>query len=67
MYPLSIVPDSSLTYIRSLERIRDYLQIPHEESTTCDSRIPPAYWPASGELRVEKLSARYSDGMISVP
>ena len=22
--------------------------------------IPPAYWPASGDLRVEKLSARYS-------
>ena len=22
--------------------------------------MPPAYWPASGNLRVEKLSARYS-------
>lgn len=22
---------------------------------------PPAYWPASGTLRVEKLSARYSE------
>ena len=23
--------------------------------------VPPAYWPASGTLRVEKLSARYSE------
>ncbi len=22
--------------------------------------VPPAYWPASGDLRVEKLTARYS-------
>jgi ABC-type bacteriocin/lantibiotic exporter with double-glycine peptidase domain len=23
--------------------------------------VPPAYWPASGSLKVEKLSARYSE------
>lgn len=27
--------------------------------------VPPAYWPASGDLRVENLSARYStDGPV---
>ena len=39
----------------------DYLRIEHEEGI--DQGVsPPAYWPASGSLRVEKLSAKYSDG-----
>ena len=43
----------------SLERIQQYLEIEHEPKPRAD-RIPPAYWPASGNLIVEKLSARYS-------
>ncbi|KDR83065.1 hypothetical protein GALMADRAFT_238871 [Galerina marginata CBS 339.88] len=43
----------------SLERIQGYLDIDHEPKPT-ESGIPPAAWPTSGELRVEKLSARYS-------
>ncbi|EIN07973.1 P-loop containing nucleoside triphosphate hydrolase protein [Punctularia strigosozonata HHB-11173 SS5] len=42
----------------SLERIRDFLDIEHEPEKTQDG-VPPAYWPASGSLRAEKLSARY--------
>jgi ABC-type protease/lipase transport system fused ATPase/permease subunit len=42
-----------------LERIYGYLQIEQEPKAT-RSGIPPAYWPASGELRVENLSAKYS-------
>ncbi|KAI0753304.1 P-loop containing nucleoside triphosphate hydrolase protein [Daedaleopsis nitida] len=42
-----------------LERIKQYLQIEQEPKTTVEG-VPPAYWPASGGLRVEKLSARYS-------
>ncbi|KAJ7657330.1 hypothetical protein DFH06DRAFT_1297973 [Mycena polygramma] len=45
----------------SLERIQAYIDIEHEKPAT-DSGKPPAYWPASGELRVEGLSARYSNG-----
>ncbi|KAJ7657333.1 P-loop containing nucleoside triphosphate hydrolase protein [Mycena polygramma] len=45
----------------SLERIQAYIDIEHEKPAT-ESGNPPAYWPASGELRVEGLSARYSDG-----
>ncbi|GJE96044.1 multidrug resistance-associated ABC transporter [Phanerochaete sordida] len=41
----------------SLERIYQYLHIEHEPSSGI---IPPAYWPASGALHVEKLTARYS-------
>ena len=43
----------------SLERIRDYVSIEQEPKST-EAGIPPAYWPASGDLRVENLSAKYS-------
>ncbi|KAI0782172.1 multidrug resistance-associated ABC transporter [Abortiporus biennis] len=43
----------------SLERITQYLNIEQEPKPTSDG-VPPAYWPASGDLRVENLSARYS-------
>ncbi|PBK89786.1 P-loop containing nucleoside triphosphate hydrolase protein [Armillaria gallica] len=42
-----------------LERIHGYLGVEQEEKPSKD-REPPAYWPTSGELRVENLSARYS-------
>ena len=48
-----------LTVGVSLERIQQYLTIEQEPKPT-KSGIPPAYWPASGDLRVEKLSTRYS-------
>lgn len=43
----------------SLERIQGYLDIEHEPKATQKGK-PPAAWPTSGKLRVEKLSARYS-------
>ncbi|EIN07961.1 P-loop containing nucleoside triphosphate hydrolase protein [Punctularia strigosozonata HHB-11173 SS5] len=42
-----------------LERILDFLNIEHEPTPTKEG-IPPAYWPASGALHAEKLSARYA-------
>ncbi|KAG0697813.1 hypothetical protein DFH29DRAFT_984146 [Suillus ampliporus] len=42
-----------------LERIDGYIKIEQEPKPTEGGR-PPAYWPASGDLRVENLSARYS-------
>ncbi|KAH8986106.1 hypothetical protein EDB92DRAFT_2054957 [Lactarius akahatsu] len=44
---------------RSLERMHSYINAEQEPKSTKQG-IPPAYWPASGDLRVEKLSARYS-------
>jgi ABC-type multidrug transport system fused ATPase/permease subunit len=44
----------------SLERIQGYIDIEHEKAPT-EAGKPPAYWPASGELRVSGLSARYSE------
>ena len=43
-----------------LERIQQYLEIEHEPEPTA-SGIPPAYWPASGDLQVKGLSAKYSE------
>ncbi|KAJ7750388.1 hypothetical protein DFH07DRAFT_1062096 [Mycena maculata] len=43
----------------SLERIQRYLVIEQEPAPTLEGK-PPAYWPASGNLRVDNLSARYS-------
>ncbi|KAG1747913.1 uncharacterized protein EDB91DRAFT_1245381 [Suillus paluster] len=43
----------------SLERIDSYIKIEQEPKPTTNGH-PPAYWPASGDLRVENLSARYS-------
>ena len=44
----------------SLERIQQYLEIEQEPKATKEG-VPPAYWPASGELIVENLSAKYSE------
>ena len=44
----------------SLERIQQYLDIEHEPKPTPQG-VPPAYWPASGSLHVQNLSARYSE------
>ncbi|KAF8513392.1 hypothetical protein JB92DRAFT_3116459 [Gautieria morchelliformis] len=43
----------------SLERIEAYVNIDQEPNAT-DAGKPPAYWPASGALKVENLRARYS-------
>lgn len=43
----------------SLERIQGYIDIEHEPKSTPEG-VPPAYWPSSGKIVVDKLSARYS-------
>ncbi|KDQ56810.1 hypothetical protein JAAARDRAFT_131890 [Jaapia argillacea MUCL 33604] len=43
----------------NLERLQQYISIEQEAKPTT-SGAPPAYWPSSGNLRVENLSARYS-------
>jgi len=48
----------------SVERVQDYLVIEKEKENT-PAGVPPAYWPASGSIRIENLSARYSpDGPL---
>ncbi|KZV91547.1 P-loop containing nucleoside triphosphate hydrolase protein [Exidia glandulosa HHB12029] len=48
----------------SLERILQYVSIEQEPKPTEEGK-PPAYWPASGDLRVEHLDAKYStDGPL---
>ncbi|KAJ7645453.1 multidrug resistance-associated ABC transporter [Mycena polygramma] len=45
---------------RSLGLISSYIDI-EQEPKPSKSGVPPAYWPASGELRADHLSARYSE------
>ncbi|KAH7927390.1 P-loop containing nucleoside triphosphate hydrolase protein [Leucogyrophana mollusca] len=54
-----VVNDLEVNGRVSLERIDSYIKIEQEPKSTEDGK-PPAYWPASGDLRVENLSARYS-------
>jgi ABC-type multidrug transport system fused ATPase/permease subunit len=49
-----------------LERIVQYLGIEQEPKPT-QAGVPPAYWPASGEIRAENLSAKYSTVAKSLP
>ena len=42
-----------------MKRIEQLARI-EQESKAMALRVPPAYWPASGTLSVENLSARYS-------
>lgn len=44
----------------SLERILDYVSAEQESPPSGGEVQPPAYWPASGDIHVEGLSARYS-------
>ena len=43
----------------SLERIQQYMVIEQEPKPTPEG-VPPAYWPASRQLTVNKLAAKYS-------
>ena len=43
----------------SLERIQGYIDIEQEPKPTPEGK-PPAAWPTSGDVVVEKLTARYS-------
>ena len=52
-------PGQQLTLSNSLERIGRYVAIEQEKKST-EGGVPPAYWPADGNLHVKNLSARYS-------
>ncbi|KZT60642.1 hypothetical protein CALCODRAFT_553559 [Calocera cornea HHB12733] len=53
------INDIEITF-NSVERIRDYLTIDHEPEAS-ERGKPPAYWPASGAIKVESLFAKYSE------
>jgi ABC-type multidrug transport system fused ATPase/permease subunit len=62
--PCLFADSSSSVEANSLERIQSYIDIEHEAEAK-DGGVPPAYWPASGDIRVENLTARYSpDGPV---
>ncbi|KAJ6619498.1 P-loop containing nucleoside triphosphate hydrolase protein [Mycena sp. CBHHK59/15] len=52
--------DCEISPANNLERVLEFIEIEQEACST-NAGVPPAYWPASGEIRVENLSAKYSD------
>lgn len=53
-----------MNLLHSLERILQYIRAEQEPGYAQDT-LPPAYWPSSGNLRVEKLSASYTEVLLS--
>lgn len=51
----------------SVERIKEYLDVPQEAPAVIPGSRPPAYWPSSsGGLVVEDLTVRYVADMPPV-
>lgn len=53
------VTDSQDFSGNSIERIEQYMNMEQEAPASAEG-TPPASWPTSGDLSIEKLSARYS-------
>ncbi|KAJ7132157.1 multidrug resistance-associated ABC transporter [Mycena epipterygia] len=51
---------TTVRLVNEWQRLHSYIHIDHEEPAT-ESGKPPAYWPGSGDLKVEHLSAKYSE------
>ncbi|KDR82057.1 hypothetical protein GALMADRAFT_240518 [Galerina marginata CBS 339.88] len=49
----------------SLERLQEYMVI-EQEPKSHDGGVPPAYWPSTGTLRIQNLTARYSSDSPNV-
>ncbi|CAA7410050.1 unnamed protein product [Spirodela intermedia] len=46
-------------YIISVERIKQFMQIPSEPPATIEARRPPPQWPAEGRIDLEDLKIKY--------
>ncbi|KAF8150440.1 P-loop containing nucleoside triphosphate hydrolase protein [Mycena galopus ATCC 62051] len=51
----------------TLERILEYINIEQERNLDEKPTLPPAFWPASGHLTVNNLTARYSEASRNGP
>lgn len=48
----------------SVERVKEYLDLPQEAPAIIEKNRPPAYWPSStGELVVEDLTVKYAPNL----
>jgi ABC-type multidrug transport system fused ATPase/permease subunit len=43
----------------SVERIREYTELPHEAPLTVPANRPPPEWPSQGRIRFRNLQLRY--------
>nr|QUF59451.1 ATP-binding cassette transporter Abcc1-6-2 [Brachionus angularis] len=47
--------------ITSVERIKEYLETPHEEPWEIESSKPPALWPNEGKVEFKNYSVKYRE------
>eukprot|EP00250_Pteridium_aquilinum_P019390 c24411_g1_i1 orf=197-4072(-) len=48
-------------FIVSVERIKQYLDLPKEAPAVVESNRPPAQWPEKGEVSLQRLQIRYRE------
>jgi ABC-type multidrug transport system fused ATPase/permease subunit len=53
-------------YFNSVERIREYLELPSEAPQIMEHCRPPKNWPHLGTIKVENLTVRYAEGYTPV-
>ncbi|KAJ0785137.1 putative ABC-type xenobiotic transporter [Helianthus annuus] len=50
---------SLANYVISIERIKQFMHIPPEQSATLENNRPPSSWPSKGKIQFEDLKLRY--------
>ncbi|CAI2173470.1 10812_t:CDS:10 [Funneliformis geosporum] len=48
------------TSLSSVERIKEYIEMPQEPPAVIDNAHPPAAWPTNGKIEVSNLTVQYS-------
>ena len=51
------------TNIVAVERTKEYAETPTEAPAIIDSRRPPPQWPSEGNVKFDKYSTRYREGL----
>lgn len=51
------------TNIVSVERIKEYVELPSEAPSTIESHRPPPSWPHTGSIEFRSYATRYREGL----
>ena len=54
-------------YIISVERIKQFMQIPPEPPAIVEDKRPPPSWPIKGRIELHSLKVRYSTSTYELP
>lgn len=54
------------TNITSVERIKEYFEIPHEDEWRIEETKPPKSWPDKGHITFDDYHVKYREGLDDV-